>query len=92
MQNDDGNWVYYRSGKKLIGEHTIGGVKYKFDKYGETSREPDFEFVTYTVQKGDSFWSIAWEHKINMFILTSVNDKPIWAIIHPNDKLKIPKN
>ena len=92
MQNDDGNWVYYKDGKKLIGEHTIGGVKYKFDKYGETSREPDFEFLTYTVQKGDSFWSIAWEHGVNVFTIASVNDKPIWVIIHPNNKLKIPKN
>ncbi len=38
MVNDEGNWKYYDDGEKLIGKHTIDGVEYSFDNYGEINR------------------------------------------------------
>lgn len=92
MQNDSGKWMYFKDGVKLTGKQTIGGVSYNFNSNGETKTAPDWSFITYTVVKGDSFWSIAWDHKVNIFTLASVNGKSIFSTIHPGDELKIPEN
>ncbi|MEG0090585.1 MAG: S-layer homology domain-containing protein, partial [Oscillospiraceae bacterium] len=91
MQNDSGKWMYYKDGIKLTGKQTISGVSYDFNSNGETKTAPDWSFTTYTVVKGDSFWSIAWDHKVNMFTLASVNGKNIFSIIKAGDVLKIPQ-
>ncbi len=44
---------------------------------------------TYTVQLGDSWWSIANRYGMNMYTLAARNGKTIYTIIHPGDKLTI---
>ena len=44
---------------------------------------------TYTVQSGDSWWSIANLYGMNMYTLASRNGKIIYSMLHPGDKLTI---
>lgn len=44
---------------------------------------------TYTVQSGDSWWSIAAKHGLSMYALAQRNGKTIYTVIHPGDKLTI---
>lgn len=44
---------------------------------------------TYTVQSGDSWWSIANRHGMSMYALASRNGKTIYSMLHPGDKLTI---
>lgn len=44
---------------------------------------------TYTVQSGDSWWSIAAKHGLSMYTLAARNGKTICTVIHPGDKLTI---
>ena len=44
---------------------------------------------TYTVQSGDSWWSIATRHGMSMYTLAARNGKTIYTVIHPGDKLTI---
>lgn len=43
----------------------------------------------YTVQSGDSWWSIATRHGMSMYELASRNGKTIYSMLHPGDKLTI---
>lgn len=44
---------------------------------------------TYTVQSGDSWWSIATRHGMSMYTLAARNGKTIYSMLHPGDKLAI---
>ena len=44
---------------------------------------------TYTVQSGDSWWSIATRHGMSMYTLAARNGKTIYTVIHPGDRLII---
>lgn len=44
---------------------------------------------TYTVQSGDSWWSIANRHGMSMYTLASRNGRTIYSMLHPGDKLTI---
>lgn len=44
---------------------------------------------TYTVQSGDSWWSIATRHGMSMYTLASRNGKTIYSMLHPGDRLTI---
>ena len=44
---------------------------------------------TYTVQSGDSWWSIAYKYGMNMYTLASNNGKTINSVIHPGDVLRV---
>ncbi|MGQ5376819.1 LysM peptidoglycan-binding domain-containing protein [Lacticaseibacillus paracasei] len=44
---------------------------------------------TYTVQSGDSWWSIAYKYGMNMYTLASKNGKTINSVIHPGDVLRV---
>ena len=44
---------------------------------------------TYTVQSGDSWWSIATRHGMSMYTLAARNGKTIYSMLHPSDRLTI---
>ena len=44
---------------------------------------------TYTVQSGDSWWSIANRYGMSMYTLAARNGKTIYTVIHPGDRLII---
>lgn len=44
---------------------------------------------TYTVQSGDSWWSIANRYGMNMYTLAARNGKTIYSMLHPGDRLTI---
>lgn len=44
---------------------------------------------TYTVQSGDSWWSIANRYGMSMYTLAARNGKTIYSMLHPGDKLTI---
>lgn len=44
---------------------------------------------TYTVRPGDSWWSIANAHGMNMYALASINGKSISSVIYPGQVLKL---
>lgn len=44
---------------------------------------------TYTVQSGDSWWSIATRHGMSMYVLAQRNGKTIYSMLHPGDRLTI---
>ena len=46
---------------------------------------------TYTVQSGDSWWSIANRYGMNMYTLAARNGKTIYSMLHPGDKFRITK-
>jgi hypothetical protein len=90
--NDSGKWMYFKDGKLLTGKQDIDGSTYTFDQYGVTADVPkNLRYTTYTVQKGDSFWSIS--HKLNctMAELERLNNKSRFALIHPGDVLRVPE-
>lgn len=43
----------------------------------------------YTVQSGDSWWSIANRHGMSMYTLASRNGRTIYSMLHPGDRLTI---
>ncbi|RXT24553.1 1,4-beta-N-acetylmuramidase, partial [Lacticaseibacillus chiayiensis] len=44
---------------------------------------------TYTVQSGDSWWSIAYKYGMSMYTLASNNGKSIYSVIHPGDVILV---
>ncbi|RFZ77388.1 LysM peptidoglycan-binding domain-containing protein [Lacrimispora amygdalina] len=90
--NDSGQWMYYENGKPIIGKKDIGGTTYTFDQYGVTADVPkDRTYSTYTVQRGDSFWTIARKFNCTMAELERLNNKGRFSLIHPGDVLRVPE-
>ncbi|WP_395547454.1 MULTISPECIES: S-layer homology domain-containing protein [unclassified Lacrimispora] len=91
-RNDSGQWMYYENGKPLTGKKEIDGTTYTFDQYGVTADAPkNLRYTTYTVQKGDSFWSISRKLNCTMAELERLNNKSRFALIHPGDVLQVPE-
>ncbi|MFD1429706.1 LysM peptidoglycan-binding domain-containing protein [Lacticaseibacillus mingshuiensis] len=44
---------------------------------------------TYTVQSGDSWWSIAYKYGMSMYTLAANNGKTISSVIYPGDVLRV---
>ena len=88
--NDSGKWLYFENGKAVTGKKNIDGKTYEFNQYGIVAEAPKRSYVGYTVQKGDSFWSIAHKYHCSMVELAKMNDKTIFSIIKPGDVLKVP--
>ena len=90
--NDSGQWMYYENGKPIIGKKDIGGTTYTFDQYGVTADVPkDRAYSTYTVQRGDSFWTIARKFNCTMAELERLNNKGRFSLIYPGDVLRVPE-
>ncbi len=90
--NDSGKWMFYENGKPITGKKDIDGSTYTFDQYGMTADVPkDLRYTTYTVHKGDSFWSISNKLGCPMSELERLNNKSRFSIIFPGDVLKVPE-
>ncbi len=90
--NDSGKWMYFKDGKPLIGKQDIDGATYTFDQYGVTADVPkNLRYTTYTVQKGDSFWSISRKLSCPMSELERLNNKSRFSLIFPGDVLRVPE-
>ena len=90
--NDSGNWMYFKDGKPLTGKQDIDGATYTFDQYGVTADMPkNLRYTTYTVQKGDSFWSISRKLGCPMSELERLNNKSRFSLILPGEVLRVPE-
>ena len=90
--NDSGKWMYFKDGKPLTGKQDIDGATYTFDQYGVTADVPkNLRYTTYTVQKGDSFWSISHKLGCPMSELERLNNKSRFSLIFPGDVLRVPE-
>ena len=92
FMNDSGKWMYFKDGKPLTGKQDIDGATYTFDQYGVTADVPkNLRYTTYTVQKGDSFWSISHKLGCPMSELERLNNKSRFSLIFPGDVLRVPE-
>ena len=90
--NDSGKWMYYENGKLVTGKKEIDGSTYTFDQYGVTEDVPkNLRYTTYTVQNGDSIWSIAHKLGCTMSELERLNNKSRFTINYPGDVLRVPE-
>lgn len=55
----------------------------------QTAKQATQTSGTYTVQSGDSWWSIANRYGMSMYELASRNGKTIYSMLHPGDELTI---
>lgn len=55
----------------------------------QTAKQATQTSGTYTVQSGDSWWSIATRHGMSMYALASRNGRTIYSVLHPGDRLTI---
>lgn len=89
--NDSGKWMYYENGKAVTGKKDIDGTTYTFDQYGVTADVPkNRKYTTYVVQKGDSFWRIAYNVGCTMAELEQLNNKSRFSIIYPGEEMIVP--
>ena len=93
LLNDSGKWMYYENGKPVTGKKKIDGTIYEFNQYGETVDLPkNLTYGTHTVQKNESWWSIAKDYKCSMFELARINNKTISSMLYVGDILKVPES
>lgn len=60
------------------------------ESYGSrSSNAQTYSHTYYTVQSGDSFWSIAYKYGISMYALAANNGKSIYSLIYPGESLYI---
>lgn len=90
------NWVKGRmypvvqtSGDKVLLGGIMSWIKRSDVEILQTAKQATQTSGTYTVQSGDSWWSIATRHGMSMYSLASRNGKTIYTVIHPGDKLTI---
>jgi spore germination protein YaaH len=74
--NDSGKWMYYENGMPVTGKKEIDGLTYTFDQYGVTTDIPrNLKYATYTLQKGENFWSITRKLGCTVSELERLNNK-----------------
>lgn len=90
------SWVHgkaYRvqqvSGNRVLLAGIMSWIKRSDVEILQTAKQATQASGTYTVQSGDSWWSIAAKHGLSMYALASRNGKTIYTVIHPGDKLTI---
>lgn len=90
------NWVKGRmypvvqtSGDKVLLGGIMSWIKRSDVEILQTAKQATQTSGTYTVQSGDSWWSIATRHGMSMYALASCNGKTIYSMLHPGDKLTI---
>lgn len=90
------NWVKGRmysvvqtSGDKVLLGGIMSWIKRSDVEILQTAKQTTQTSGTYTVQSGDSWWSIANRYGMSMYELASRNGKTIYSMLHPGDKLTI---
>ena len=81
--------VVQTSGDKVL----LGGIMSWINRADveilQTAKQATQTSDTYTVQSGDSWWSIANRHGMSMYTLAARNGKTIYSMLHPSDRLTI---
>jgi len=87
------NWVKGRmypvvqtNGDKVLLGGIMSWIKRSDVEILQTAKQTN---GTYTVQSGDSWWSIANRHGMSMYTLAARNGKTIYSMLHPGDRLTI---
>lgn len=90
------NWVKGRmypvvqtSGDRVLLGGIMSWIKRSDVEILQTAKQATQTSGTYTVQSGDSWWSIANRYGMSMYTLAARNGKTIYTVIHPGDKLTI---
>ena len=90
------SWVHgkaYRvqqvSGNRVLLAGIMSWIKRADVEILQTTKQATQTSGTYTVQSGDSWWSIATRHGMSMYTLAARNGKTIYSMLHPGDKLTI---
>lgn len=81
--------VVQTGGDKVLLGGIMSWIKRADVEILQTARQATQTSGTYTVQSGDSWWSIANRYGMSMYTLAARNGKTIYTVIHPGDKLTI---
>lgn len=90
------NWVKGRmypvvqtSGDRVLLGGIMSWIKRADVEILQTAKQATQTSGTYTVQSGDSWWSIANRYGMSMYTLAARNGKTIYSMLHPGDRLTI---
>lgn len=90
------NWVKGRmypvvqtNGDKVLLGGIMSWIKRSDVEILQTTKQVTQTSGTYTVQSGDSWWSIATRHGMSMYALAARNGRTIYSMLHPGDRLTI---
>lgn len=81
--------VVQTGGDKVLLGGIMSWIKRSDVEILQTAKQATKMNGVYTVQRGDSWWSIATRHGMSMYTLAARNGKTIYTVIHPGDKLTI---
>lgn len=81
--------VVQTGGDKVLLGGIMSWIKRADVEILQTAKQATQTSGTYTVQSGDSWWSIATRHGMSMYTLAGRNGKTIYSMLHPGDKLTI---
>lgn len=80
--------VVQTSGDRVLLGGIMSWIKRSDVEILQTAKQATQTSGTYTVQSGDSWWSIATRHGMSMYTLAARNGKTIYSMLHPGDELK----
>lgn len=81
--------VVQTSGDRVLLGGIMSWIKRSDVEILQTAKQATQTRGTYTVQSGDSWWSIANRYGMSMYTLAARNGKTIYSMLHPGDRLTI---
>lgn len=81
--------VVQTSGDRVLLGGIMSWIKRSDVEILQTAKQATQTSGTYTVQSGDSWWSIANRYGMSMYTLAARNGKTIYSMLHPGDRLTI---
>lgn len=81
--------VVQTNGDKVLLGGIMSWIKRSDVEILQTAKQATQTSGTYTVQSGDSWWSIANRHGMSMYTLAAHNGRTIYSMLHPGDRLTI---
>lgn len=81
--------VVQTNGDKVLLGGIMSWIKRSDVEILQTAKQATQTSGTYTVQSGDSWWSIANRHGMSMYTLAARNGRTIYSMLHPGDRLTI---